>query len=650
MEDTIRVLYVADEPDPGKPPASSLGGEDDRFDLSTEIDVDAALDRVDSGEIDCVLSEHVPGGLSGLELLRRLREGHPDIPFVLLADERSEDAASEGLAAGATDYLCKGSGDGEGELLANRIGNLVERHRSRQELAERTRQLEALQENLPGIIYRCKNEPDWPMEYVGGEVEALCGYTAEAIESGEVSWGRDVVHPEDREELWETIGEKLAEDGTFETTYRIVRKDGDTRYVWEQGSAVDGDNPDTAERADHEGETAALEGFISDVTEQERRERERRRRADKITALHDVAAEMGGCETATAVYETVVDAAEDILEFDIAVADAGEGDRLVTEAASSKISDGQYYDETPIEAEDNLAAAAYRTGDSSIVSDIRKRDVAPADAAFRSALTVPVGDHGVFQAASRTVDAFDEDDLELVELLVAHAEARLEQLDRTRRLHRRTEQLQRQNERLDEFASIVSHDLRNPLSVAGGRLELAREECDSDHLGDAAVAIDRSEALIEDLLTLAREGGRTDDPEPVALDAVVEGCWLNVETVGATVRVETARTIRADRSRLRRLFENLFRNAVEHAGEEVTVTVGNLPDGEGFYVEDDGSGVPAAERDRVFETGYSTSRNGTGLGLAIVERIVEAHGWEIDVTAGDAGGARFEISSVERVE
>ncbi len=220
--------------------------------------------------------------------------------------------------------------------------------------------------------------------------------------------------------------------------------------------------------------------------------------------------------------------------------------------------------------------------------------------------------------------------------------------ERTRELEARERQLTRQNERLEEFANVVSHDLRNPLNVADGRLELAREECDSEHLDRVAQAHDRMEVLIDDLLTLAREGAVVTDPEPVDLDAVLEACWANVATSEATLRADLDRTVRADESRLKQLFENLVRNAVEHGGTGVTVTVGELPNG--FYVEDTGPGIPADEREDVFDTGYSTSQDGTGFGLSIVEQVAKAHGWDVRATDGADGGARFEIFGVECVD
>ncbi|MFC6725745.1 PAS domain-containing sensor histidine kinase, partial [Halobium palmae] len=212
---------------------------------------------------------------------------------------------------------------------------------------------------------------------------------------------------------------------------------------------------------------------------------------------------------------------------------------------------------------------------------------------------------------------------------------------------KRERRLNRQNERLEGFASVVSHDLRNPLNVAKGRLDLAREECDSDHLDAVERSHERMSALIDDLLAVARQGGAVTDVEPVTLADVARSCWRTVETGTATLVVDTDAVVRADRSRLRQLFENLFSNAVRHGGA-VEVRVGTLPGG--FYVEDDGSGIPEDERERVFEYGYSTAESGTGFGLNIVEGIVDAHGWSVRAVDGTGGGARFEVTDVESGE
>ncbi|ERH13487.1 MAG: signal transduction histidine kinase [halophilic archaeon J07HB67] len=188
-------------------------------------------------------------------------------------------------------------------------------------------------------------------------------------------------------------------------------------------------------------------------------------------------------------------------------------------------------------------------------------------------------------------------------------------------------------------ASVVSHDLRNPLDVAKAHLQVARETGSAERLATVADAHDRMERIIDDVLTLSRVG----DPTRRAVDvaAAARAAWDSVATGDAEFLAEPVPTARADPNTVERLFENLFRNATEHAGPAPTVRLGPVADG--FYVADDGPGIPPAEREQVFQSGYTVDGTGTGLGLAIVGRIVAAHGWEVAVTEADGGGARVEV-------
>jgi len=204
-------------------------------------------------------------------------------------------------------------------------------------------------------------------------------------------------------------------------------------------------------------------------------------------------------------------------------------------------------------------------------------------------------------------------------------------------------ELRQRNEQLDRFASVVSHDLRNPLTVASGKLELFRQTRDDEFLADVDDSLHRMERLISDVLTLTRTGGSDIDVAPVSVGAVAQAAWSNVDTGESTLAVDSELTLPANRSLLMRLFENLFRNSVEHNRDPVAVTVGGLPDG--FFVEDDGVGIPEADRTGLFEEGVSGTETGTGLGLMIVDQVATVHGWGATVTAGESGGARFEIRS-----
>jgi signal transduction histidine kinase len=214
------------------------------------------------------------------------------------------------------------------------------------------------------------------------------------------------------------------------------------------------------------------------------------------------------------------------------------------------------------------------------------------------------------------------------------------------RQRRRAQQLRRRSAQLDEFAGIVSHDLRNPLNIARGHLEIARERHEDEDAADAPFeAVERAHArmerLIDEVLSLSRHGRTLNEVSRVDVGTVAGRAWGTVETEDATLSIEAGVSFPADAERLRTLFENLFRNSVEHGA--ATVRVGPLAAEEGFYVADDGPGIPAEHREQVFEGGFSTRSDGTGFGLAIVRRIAEAHGWAVSVAEGREGGARFEF-------
>ena len=250
---------------------------------------------------------------------------------------------------------------------------------------------------------------------------------------------------------------------------------------------------------------------------------------------------------------------------------------------------------------------------------------------------LPPGDDGTYPTTfdPSVTTIYDQFDIRRGRLIVLR--------DVTLQAHRQAE-LERQNERLEEFASVVSHDLRNPLAVAKGYAEMAHETGDVSNLDRTFDAFDRMDELIDDLLTLAREGRAVDDAEAVSLAAVADRAWRSVDAPDATLYNEFEGTVRADETRLRELLENLFRNAVEHAGPGVTLRIGETATG--FYVEDDGPGVSEADRESVFDRGFSSSPDGTGFGLSIVETIADAHGWSVELSVGSDGGARFEFSDL----
>lgn len=222
----------------------------------------------------------------------------------------------------------------------------------------------------------------------------------------------------------------------------------------------------------------------------------------------------------------------------------------------------------------------------------------------------------------------------------------------------REKELQRQNDRLDQFARTVSHDLQNPLHIAQGHLTLIDEDDSNEHLEAVEDAHNRMERLIDEVLTLAQVGKTVEETQEVRLEAAANAAKNHVELNGCELimNMPPETTVRADHDRLLRVFENLYRNAVQHNDSPLQLRVGVVQNAEtqpaheqqtGFYIADTGCGIPEDERADIFDSGYTTSTEGTGFGLSIVDNIVEAHDWNIHVTESSEGGARFEITGVE---
>jgi PAS domain S-box-containing protein len=206
---------------------------------------------------------------------------------------------------------------------------------------------------------------------------------------------------------------------------------------------------------------------------------------------------------------------------------------------------------------------------------------------------------------------------------------------------------------LERFAEVLTHDLRSPLNAAEAQIDILRgESTGGEEWLDRLERVHAQMAdIVDDARTLANGEREVTDAEPIDLDDAVEDVWASIadDRTGARLVVaEELGSVVADPKRLCRLFENLFDNAIRHGGDDVTVTVSPLDDG--VAVADDGPGIQEGAADRVFEYGYTTTSEGTGFGLNIVAAAADAHGWEVAVGEADGGGARFEVTGMERVE
>jgi PAS domain S-box-containing protein len=521
-------------------------------------------------------------------------------------------------------------------------------------------------------------DSEWRLTYVNDRAgEVLSAAMAEEVHTSEMPGTH----------LWEAI--PAAVDTAFYDRYHEAMRTQEAVSFREHYAPLDA----WFEVRAYPSETG-LSVFFRDVTEQQRHRERIESRERVLRELYDVIADAD--RSFDEQVGALMDVGRDVLGTGYATLSRIEGETYVFEAVRSPDDEVSAGDRVPLSSTNCERAVA--TERTLVLEDVAADAPDLAERAGHTEwgiacyLGAPVrvdGEvYGTFCFYDETPRAqpFSEWEVTLVDLMAQWVSYELER-------RQVNERLARKNERLEEFASIVSHDLRNPLNVLQGSIDIAERTGDPEQFAACRRAADRMEALIEDVLTLSRQGEAVADASAVRLAGLAECCWTNVETDGATLRVETDRVVVADESRLGQVLENLARNAVEHGARRasardargdavehgstspssqarkdavehgstsdrakpddadehdpdgVTVTVGDLDDG--FYVEDDGPGIPPGERDRVFESGYSTAATGTGFGLAIVERIVEAHGWRIDVTEGSEGGARFEIRGVE---
>ncbi|PGF16325.1 hybrid sensor histidine kinase/response regulator [Natrinema sp. CBA1119] len=669
MTGGIHVLCVDDDPDFRELTATVLERRNDDIDVQTARSGRDGLAVFDEGhaepdrEIDCIVSDYEMPDMDGLELLAAVRKRDRTMPFILFTGKGSETIASEAISAGVTDYLQKGTSD-QYTVLANRIENAVEKRRADRARRESERELEQYR-----VLVETASDAMYVLDDAGRVTianDAFCDLLDVDHDRVVGSHISTFISRDSFERGIKTVHQLHSGGGESDYFECVLETSTDGQRVYEANVSV---------ITDDTGEFAGSTAVIRDVTSRKQRERE--------LAQYERIIELAP----TALFILDADGSIDWCNDEFADAFAEEKAALLGTPFPELVDRG-YYDEQVM----SKYAEEVRT----LLSSTSDRDRAKYQIQFYSADdTVLV--HDVHTKLLPLEDGEFAGTIHAIR-------------DITRRRHYRRE-LERQNDRLEEFTSLVSHDLRNPLNVAQGHLELLDERTDGQHVDKMRWSLSRMEELVDGLLELARQGKTIGEQEWLPLASAAREAWSTVDTGDARLEIDTDIEIYGDEARIRTLLENLFRNAVEHSStnpasqaqqnpvehsstspdsqarqdtvehrstgdqldsraddtEEhetdgdhdganpIVVTVGSLEAGDhaagnetrpnGFYVEDTGPGLPA-DRESLFEFGYTTEADGTGLGLAIVDGIVTAHDWSITARDGSSGGARFEIDSV----
>ncbi|MFB6254164.1 MAG: PAS domain S-box protein, partial [Halobacteriaceae archaeon] len=708
----MEILHVDDEPGFANMTADFLEREDDRFTVSTATGTSEALGKLAENDFDCIISDYDMPEQNGIEFLKSIRANDSDLPFIIFTGKGSEEVASEAISAGADDYLQKGGGTEQYELLANRVRNAIEKREAQEKSQERGRRFDAVFQDpqmLVGVLDSngiLQNVNHTAMEYIETDREDVIG---------EIFWETPWWNDETRSDIKQWI-ERAATGEYVEFTEDLTDTD-DNQYT------VDGTiRPVT----DEVGNIVSLIISARDITETKAKQQELSRYKAYLEQIRDIITVL---DTEGVIqYETP--SIKDVLGYEaderigenafnyIHPSDREEIKNLFEESLNNsktaenvefraRSKDGSwkwlegratYYVDEPINGivastrdishrkQREQELKRYKTVLDTLPEGVSLYDSDLECIYVNQIITEQSGiskEEYLGSSLETILKYLPEDQandwIEAMEAIAAGKQSRARATVRIQtdsddiyydttagRIESETgdllgivnvirditdhvkakKELERQNGRLERFANVLSHDLRNPLNVAQGRLELAQEECNSKMSRCYIIEMERMEGLIDDVLALAQKGKPIDDVGKVALDDLLDRCWQNIETNDATLNIESENTIRADKSRVQQMIENLFVNAVKHGGSGVTITVGDL-DQEGFYVADDGPGIPPSQRDSILDPGVSTAENSTGFGLSIVQEIVDAHDWSLTVTDSESGGARFEITGVK---
>ncbi|MFO7997787.1 MAG: PAS domain-containing protein [Bacteroidales bacterium] len=507
-------------------------------------------------------------------------------------------------------------------VLVNRLLSRLEQTRQSytKSLQESELKLSTLLSNLPGMAFRCQNDPHWTMLFVSRGCEDLTGYSVEELQnSAFISYIR-MIHPDDRRKVRNEVQDKVALKETYFLTYRMITKSSAIKWVLEQGQGVFGPS----------GELLYIEGFISDISEQKRAEKSLQYYADFLNVIiesipfplfyKDPSGRYLGCNKAFC--QLVGKSSDEII---------GQTVYDMFSAAQAK----KFMDKNKelLETRQNQhLETKVELPDGKYIYVVMHKSI------FLNPDGQPGGIIGVF---------FDISDRVRAETII------LQQM----------EELERANDELDRFTYSVSHDLRSPMVTVEGFLGLIRDEALAgnmdameDHIKRAFATIEKMHKLLEDLLRLSRLGKVTDPFEKVSMNdlvyEVLEHLHGLISRNGCSIHLDpNLPEVYADRTRIMVVLQNLIENAIKFKSDDRTlrIRIGVNPseDKPVFFVKDNGIGIEPDHQPDIFNlfSKLDSRSEGTGLGLTLVERIIRMHGGKIWVESeGEGKGACFYFS------
>lgn len=492
--------------------------------------------------------------------------------------------------------------------------------------------METILRNLYGVIYRCKNDEDWTMDFINDGIYVLSGYEKEEILSQKVSFGHDIIHPDDQEWIWEMIQQHMQQRLPYEMEYRIVTKTGMEKWVLERGQGIYEDGND--------GKLLYLEGFITDISKQKKTE-EALKKAERDLSK----------------YKAVIERSDDFIAF------------------SNAESQLTYINPA------GLKMLHLNIEDENLVWDIIDEETTNKREEYLEKLNKDGTLRMEFNLYSKDKEAFCEMDNMLVKVddeegrfvCYANIARNISELKRLQAdLMQQNKTITEINHSKDRLFSLVAHDLKGPVGNLKNWLDLISttsisKEQFSDLVTHFQQHIDKVLAMLEGLLEWARTqlSGFTHTPGQFDMlelaKEVVEIAQDAAEKKGISLDIEAKKEtheVFADRNQIQVVLRNIIANAIKFTDLNGKVEVRlERTDGQlKVSISDTGKGMTHSEMAKLFNiqshfTKEGTRKEtGTGLGLLLAKEMTTKNNGEIWVESEPEKGSVFHFTVPMPVE
>ncbi|MFP4608945.1 MAG: ATP-binding protein [Candidatus Natronoplasma sp.] len=586
MKEEIKIMFVDIEKHVLEQVKRILKNKGENIDITTAPSVEEALMALENNDFQFVVLNH-KYRKDGLELFKEIKsEKNKETPVLMFLDDEDETVVMKDL--NQDEYFLENKKDtvtsifkkyDEGAYICDASGNIKYTNRAFADLHGYTRD-ELIGKDIPDLLTE-------------GSREKFCG--------------KDIKNLEGK---WHQV--------------ETETKDGDKNVLQNLVSFL--------------GEEQIF-GIIQDVTEQTEGKQQIKESKKKLTKLHQFSAELETCQTEDEIYSLAVEAAEDILEFDMCAINRPEGEEMKGVIFSSDFPYEASSIDKPLPIHDSMAGKTYQENRSFLVDDKENNDVVnPTSKDFRSGISVPIGDFAVFQAVSTEPEHFDDEDLKMTELLIDHVTEALKRLE------------VEESEKL--LHSLLSHEVTNKVNLVDGYFSLLES---FDLPEGAEKYVEKGKTMNKDIMKLIekiealRRIGEEEENKKMSLGKTIENVMAENKGFASEKDIEIVNDIDSGEvyggTLLEELFSNILENSIKHSNSE-KINISSKKN-DGMYVisiDDDGKGISDQDKEKIFEKGFKKGENsGSGLGMYLVKRITNMYGGRIEVKDSELGGARFDV-------